>query len=77
MALTVGYRVPDAMRGSDTYKLVVMPQPSFAPPTVRVRIDAPPGTTIVEASRQLEVGSSSARYIGQPTEPLVLWARIS
>ncbi len=77
MALTVGYRVPDAMRGSDTYSLVVMPQPSFVPPTVRVRIDAPSGTSIVEASRQLEVGSSSARYIGQPTEPLVLWVRIS
>ncbi|MGZ8744845.1 MAG: DUF4012 domain-containing protein [Nocardioides sp.] len=77
MALTVGYRVPDAMRRSDTYGLVVLPQPSFEPPTVRVRIDAPAGSTIVDASPQLEVGSSSARYVGQPTEPLALWVRIS
>ena len=76
MALTVAYRVPDAMRGSDTYTVVIVPQPSFQPPTVLVSIDSPPGTTIVSASRQLEVGSSSARFAGKPTESIVLWVRV-
>jgi hypothetical protein len=77
MALTVAYRVPEAARSPGTYGFVVLPQPSFAPPTVRVRIDAPPGETIAEASSAFDVGGSTARYVGKPTEPLTFWIRLA
>ncbi|MGH2540421.1 MAG: hypothetical protein ACRDGK_07865, partial [Actinomycetota bacterium] len=71
------YRVPKATRGAGTYGFVVLPQPSFEPPTVRVRIDAPPGETIAEASTLLDVGGSTARYAGRPTEPITFWIRLA
>lgn len=75
MSLIVGYRVRDARTGDGVYRLLVLPQPAWPAGVVRIQIDAPPGTTIVEASDELEIGGSLARYVGTPTRPFVAWVR--
>jgi hypothetical protein len=44
---------------------------------VRIQVDAPPGTTIVEASEELDIGGSMAQYVGTPTRPFVAWIRFT
>lgn len=75
MALIVGYRIADARTDDGSYRLAIVPQPTWPAGTVRVRIDAPPGQVIVDASDELEVGGVSAEYVGRPTRPLVIWVR--
>ena len=75
MSLIVGYRVLDARTDDGVYRLLVLPQPAWPAGVVRIQIDAPPGTTIVEASDELEIGGSLARYVGTPTRPFVAWIR--
>lgn len=75
MSLLVNYLVVDAKTDDGVYRLTVVPQPAWPAGIVRIRIDAPPGTTIVEASDELEIGGSVARYVGTPTRPFVAWIR--
>ena len=75
MSLIVGYRVPDAKAGDGVYRLFVQPQPAWPAGVVRIRIDAPPGTTIAEASEDLDVGGVSASFVGRPTRPFSVWIR--
>ena len=75
-SLLVGYRLPDAKIGDGEFRLRVIPQPAWPAGLVRIRIDAPPGTVIAEASNDLEVGGVSATYVGTPTRPFTLWIRI-
>jgi hypothetical protein len=75
MSLLVGYRVPDDRIAEGTYRMAVSPQPSWPAGLVRIRIDAPPGTTIVEGSEELVIGGSVAEFAGRPTRPFGLWIR--
>jgi hypothetical protein len=75
MSLLVGYRVPDDRIAEGTYRMAVSPQPSWPAGLVRIRIDAPPGTTIVEGSEELEIGGTVAEFAGRPTRPFGLWIR--
>jgi hypothetical protein len=75
-SLLVGYRLPDAKIDDGEFRLRVIPQPAWPVGLVRVRIDAPPGEVIAEASQDLEVGGVSATYVGRPTRPFTLWIRI-
>ncbi len=77
MALIVGYRVVDAGLDDGVYRLVVVPQPAWPAGVVRLQIDAPPGSTIAEASDELEVGGTSASYVGTPTRPFSVWIRFA
>ena len=52
-------------------------QPAWPAGVFRIRIDAPPGAVIDEASDDLEVGGVSARYVGTPTRPFSVWVRIA
>ncbi len=75
-SLLVGYRLLDAKIDDGEFRLRVIPQPAWPVGLVRVRIDAPPGEVIAEASQDLEVGGVSATYVGRPTRPFTLWIRI-
>ena len=75
-SLLVGYRLPDAKIDDGEFRLRVIPQPAWPVGLVRVRIDAPPGEVIAEASQDLEVGGVSATYVGRPTRPFTLWIRV-
>ncbi len=75
-SLLVGYRLPDAKIDDGEFRLRVIPQPAWPVGLVRVRIDAPPGEVIAEASADLEVGGVSATYVGRPTRPFTLWIRV-
>jgi hypothetical protein len=75
-SLLVGYRLLDAKADDGEFRLRVIPQPAWPAGLVRVRIDAPPGAVIAEASEDLEVGGVSATYVGTPTRPFTLWIRI-
>ena len=77
MSLIVGYRVVDARTDDGVYRLLVLPQPAWPAGVVRIRIDAPPGMTIAEASDELEVGGSTAQYVGTPTRPFTAWIRFA
>jgi len=77
MSLTVSYRMADAKTVDGIYRVLVTPQPAWPAGVVRVRIDAPPGVAIAEASEEFEVGGLSARYVGTPTRPFVLWVRFA
>ena len=77
MALIVGYRVGDAGLDDGVYRLVVVPQPAWPAGMLRLQIDAPPGSTIAEASDELEVGGASATYVGTPTRPFSVWIRFA
>jgi hypothetical protein len=75
-SLLVGYRLADAENADRVVRLRVIPQPAWPAGVVRVRIDAPPGAVIAEASDDLEVGGVSATYVGTPTRPFTLWIRV-
>ena len=70
MSLIVGYRVLDARTDDGVYRLLVLPQPAWPAGVVRIQIDAPPGTTIAEASDELEVGGSLGAVRGHPDAPV-------
>ena len=75
MSLIVNYRVAGAKISDGVYRMLVLPQPSWPPDRVRIRIEAPPGTLITEGSDQLEIGGSIAQFTGRPTRPISLWIR--
>jgi hypothetical protein len=75
MSLIVNYRVAEAKIGDGAYRMLVLPQPSWPPDRVRIRIEAPPGTLITEGSDELEIGGSIAQFTGRPTRPMSLWIR--
>jgi hypothetical protein len=75
-SLLVGYRLLDAKADDGEFRLRVIPQPAWPAGLVRIRIDAPPGEVIAEASDELEVGGVSATYVGTPTRPFTVWIRI-
>jgi hypothetical protein len=75
-SLLVGYRLRDALNADRIARLRVIPQPAWPGGVVRIRIDAPPGAVIAEASEDLEVGGVSATYVGTPTRPFTVWIRI-
>ena len=77
MSLIVGYRVADARIGDGIYRMLVLPQPSWPSERVRIRIETPPGTLIVEGSDELEIGGSLAEFTGRPTRPVSLWVRFA
>jgi hypothetical protein len=75
MSLIVNYRVADARIGDGIYRMLVVPQPAWPAEREHIRIETPPGTVIVEASDELEVGGSLAHFTGRPTRPMSLWIR--
>jgi len=77
MTVIVAYRVADSGIDDGMYRLLVLPQPAWPAGVVRLQIDAPPGSTIAEASDELEVGGSSARYAGTPTRAFRVWIRFA
>ena len=77
ISLIVAYGVADAGLEDGVYRLLVAPQPAWPAGLVRLQIDAPPGSTIVEASEDLEVGGISAKYVGTPTRPFSVWVRFA
>lgn len=77
MALIVSYRVSDAGVDDGVYRLMVVPQPAWPEGVVRLQIDAPPDSTIVAASDDLEAGSTSAKYVGTPTKRFSVWVRFA
>ncbi|MEX1264159.1 MAG: hypothetical protein WEE66_09535 [Actinomycetota bacterium] len=77
ISLIVAYRVVDAGLDDGVYRLLVVPQPAWPASVVRLQIDAPPGSTIVEASDELEVGGISAKFVGTPTRPFSVWVRFA
>jgi hypothetical protein len=77
MTLIVGYRVADARTDDGVYRLLIEPQPAWPAGVLRLEIAAPPGSTIVEASEDLEIGGNSARYAGTPARPFRVWIRFA
>ncbi len=77
MSLIIGYRVADAGLDDGVYRLQVVPQTAWPAGMVRLQIDAPPGSAIVEASEDLDVGGTSATYSGTPTRPFSVWVRFA
>jgi hypothetical protein len=77
MSLIIGYRVADAGLDDGIYRLQVVPQTAWPAGKVRLQIDAPPGSAIVEASADLDVGGASATYSGTPTRPFSVWVRFA
>jgi hypothetical protein len=76
MTLIVSYTIDHAMaKGGGEFRMNVLPQPSFLPATVRVRIDVPTGAVISSASDDLEQSGGSVRYVGTPTRSVPLFVR--
>jgi hypothetical protein len=73
MTLIVTYTIKHAVH-ADTFRMTLVPQPTLAPESVQIRIDAPSGATISDASEQLRRAGGTATWSGKPTRPMTLSA---